>query len=148
MSFPNYALYCKPVDRVAGRMSFGESDGWAPKMKEQAHIQTWDAPPKPEKDRPESAVDYTKARRGFMTAMYWYESGKRGSKWICRCDCGKYEFRTPKKWLEKNDVPDSCLVCQATHYALKGYSLQDTRDEKTIKREKAEAKRIMGVQHE
>jgi len=55
-----------------------------------------------------------------MTALWFYkqQDKPRGkSIWVCRCDCGKYEFRKPCKWLRaKNQLPskepDKCEICK------------------------------------
>jgi len=132
MSFPNYALHSKPVNSTAGRVAFGDGQGYEPKRKP-AIAETWDAPPLPLSKRPDAAPDVTGQRRGYMTAFRYYHSGSSGSKWVCRCDCGRYELRNSKRWLEKKHLPDACLVCCATFYATHGHSLGDERSEKDRK---------------
>jgi len=128
VSFPNFALYNKPINRTASRVNFGESDAWVPKMKP-SEAETFDAPPLPLAKRPYSAIDYSGFRRGNLVAFRYHGShSKKGSIWLCKCDCGKYEFRVVGKWAKK-DADDACIVCRATHFATKGYSLGDTRTE-------------------
>ena len=129
MSFPDFALHATPVNRVAGRVSFGESEAWEPKRKPTV-TETFDNPPLAKMARPEASPDYSGFRRGRMVAFRYHESGKSGAKWLCRCDCGKYEIRRAAKWVKKPESPDCCIVCQATHFATHGFSFGDTRSPK------------------
>ena len=118
MTFPNFALHATPVNRVASRLSFGESQAWEPKRGITCH-ETYDFPPLPLRAPPSGhikAQDYAGVRRGYMTALRYHDSNGRGAKWLCRCDCGKYETRLAKKWVKSLSQPDSCSVCQKTHW--------------------------------
>ena len=141
MSFPNFALHATPVDRVASRVSFGESDAWEPKRKP-AHHETFDFPPLPLSEKPDNARDYSGFKRGFLTAFRYHgaSNGKSGGLWLCRCDCGKYEFRRARRWVESPDAPDACTVCQATHHALHGCCLGDTPAKKEARCKAYDAK--------
>lgn len=49
------------------------------------------------------------------------------NRWIVRCDCGNYEFRTAKSIRNPNNSLDRCVICRKTHYILKGKDLNDHR---------------------
>ena len=128
MSYPNFALHATPVNRVASRVSFGESDAWEPK-RGASNNPTFDFPPVALMDRPSGtnpAPDYSGFRRGHMTAFRYHSGGKGGSVWLCRCDCGKYEFRKVAKWASKAEHPDCCAVCQKTFQITHGHSMSQT----------------------
>ena len=129
MSFPNFALHNTPVNRVAGRVSFGESAAWEPRMKPRQN-ETFDAPPLQLKKRPKASPDYGGFRRGSMVAFRYHTGGNDGAQWLCRCDCGKYELRKTGKWVKKADLPDCCVICQATYYSTHGAQFNDTRTPK------------------
>lgn len=129
MSFPNFALHATPVNRVAGNVAFGESEAWEPKRKP-TQFETFDAPPLALMKRPEGSPDYSGFRRGQMVAFRYHESGKNGARWLCRCDCGKYEIRTAGRWAKKPEADDACTVCQKTYFITTGKSFGDTRTDK------------------
>ncbi|MCO8169347.1 hypothetical protein NJC40_16395 [Pseudomonas sp. 21LCFQ02] len=64
--------------------------------------------------RPLNAADHTGKRRGTMTAIAWYRASRsgKGTLWLCRCDCGLYEYRRPGTWGTKRFPDDQCQVCQ------------------------------------
>ena len=128
MSFPNFALHATPVNRVASRVSFGESEAWSPKTK--GPCVSFDFPPIALKARAKSSPDIAGFRRGFMTAFRYHDSGKHGARWLCRCDCGKYEIRNAGRWMKAVGVPDSCAVCQTTFSRTHGHSMNEKKGEK------------------
>lgn len=73
--------------------------------------------------RPMDAADHTGKRRGKMTAIAWYRPSRsgKGTLWLCRCDCGLYEYRRPGTWATKLFPDDMCGVCQH-----KGPNARDT----------------------
>lgn len=72
-----------------------------------------DAPPDLS-PRPPNAADHTGKRRGKMTAIAWCRPSRsgKGTVWLCRCDCGLYEYRRPGTWGSKRFADDQCQVCQ------------------------------------
>ena len=130
MTFPNFALHAKPVNRVASRVTFGESEAWTPKMKP-CQTETFEAPPLPMMQRPPEAPDYSGFRRGYMVALRYHDSNRsgNGASWLCRCDCGMYELRRVKRWMEKADKADSCRICAVTFERTRGYSMGASDEE-------------------
>ncbi|GAB7529707.1 hypothetical protein PS3A_21170 [Pseudomonas sp. 3A(2025)] len=63
--------------------------------------------------RPDHACDYTGKQRGKMTAIAWHRPGCSGkaTSWLCRCECGRYEYRRPGTWESKTHPDDMCDVC-------------------------------------
>lgn len=63
--------------------------------------------------RPTQAADHTGKRRGQMTAIAWARSSRsgKGTVWLCRCDCGLYEYRRPGTWGSRSCPEDMCAVC-------------------------------------
>lgn len=74
---------------------------------------TIDYPPKLS-PRPMNVADHTGKRRGKMTAIAWCRPSRsgKGTLWLCRCDCGLYEYRRPGTWATKLFPDDMCRVCQ------------------------------------
>lgn len=63
--------------------------------------------------RPDYAPDYTGKRRGTMTAIAWYRPSRsgKGALWLCRCNCGLYEYRRPGTWESRPHPDDTCDIC-------------------------------------
>lgn len=63
--------------------------------------------------RPDYAIDHTGKQRGKMTAIAWYRSSRsgKGTLWLCRCECGLFEFRRPGTWETRPHPDDICEVC-------------------------------------
>ncbi|WP_109514371.1 hypothetical protein [Pseudomonas ovata] len=63
--------------------------------------------------RPVQAVDHTGKRRGKMTAIAWVRASRsgKGTVWLCRCECGRYEYRRPGTWVSKPLPDDRCKIC-------------------------------------
>lgn len=63
--------------------------------------------------RPADASDHTGKRRGTMTAIAWCRPCplRKGTVWLCRCDCGLYEYRRPGTWQTRQHPDDRCDVC-------------------------------------
>ncbi|GAB7532842.1 hypothetical protein PS3A_52580 [Pseudomonas sp. 3A(2025)] len=63
--------------------------------------------------RPADASDHTGKRRGTMTAIAWCRPCplRKGTVWLCRCDCGLYEYRRPGTWQARPHPDDRCDVC-------------------------------------
>ncbi len=66
--------------------------------------------------RPENAADHTGKRRGRMTAIAWCRPSRsgKGTVWVCRCDCGLFEYRRPGTWASKPFPEDRCRTCLHT----------------------------------
>lgn len=63
--------------------------------------------------RPDYAIDHTGKRRGKMTAIAWYRASTmgKGALWLCRCECGLFEYRRPGNWQSRPHPDDMCDVC-------------------------------------
>ncbi|CAM3371237.1 hypothetical protein BZK31_18530 [Pseudomonas floridensis] len=63
--------------------------------------------------RPGHATDHTGKRRGKLTAIAWCRSSRsgKGAVWVCRCDCGVFEYRRPGTWASKSSPDDMCDGC-------------------------------------
>lgn len=105
-----------PIDRVARRV-FGDGEHWEPPMTRNAQpfVRTWDNPPECN-PLPSHAHDYSGIRRGRMVAFRYFES----QKWLCRCDCGAYEIRRIKKWVDHFNAYDACARCDEKHFVTTG----------------------------
>ena len=109
----------KPVNRQAAVVGFfrGEHfearfDSDRPKI-----YRTFRYPPSADTERPAGANDYTGARSGRMQACYYVKTKElSGSRfrdvWVCRCDCGLFEFRSPSRWTRKGITDDACEPCR------------------------------------
>ncbi|GAB7527789.1 hypothetical protein PS3A_01950 [Pseudomonas sp. 3A(2025)] len=63
--------------------------------------------------RPENVADHTGKRRGKMIAIAWYRPSRtgKGTVWLCRCECGLFEYRRPGTWESKPHPDDMCDAC-------------------------------------
>ncbi|MBA1201694.1 hypothetical protein G7009_07955 [Pseudomonas capeferrum] len=64
--------------------------------------------------RPDHVADYTGKQRGKMTAIAWCRASRsgKGTVWLCRCNCGLYEYRRPGTWAARPYLDDMCSVCR------------------------------------
>ncbi|MCO8161313.1 hypothetical protein NJC38_03990 [Pseudomonas sp. 21LCFQ010] len=48
-----------------------------------------------------------------MTAIAWYRRSHSGKAtvWLCRCDCGLFEYRRPGTWVARPFPDDMCRAC-------------------------------------
>ena len=63
--------------------------------------------------RPDHAIDHTGKRRGKMIAIAWYRASTlgKGTLWLCRCECGLFEYRRPGNWQSRPHPDDMCDTC-------------------------------------
>lgn len=54
-------------------------------------------------------------------------SAEKSGRWVVRCQCGNYEFRTSKAIKNPNNDRDMCVECRATHFIKHGRSIYDGR---------------------
>ncbi|MEE4747322.1 hypothetical protein V2K65_10265 [Pseudomonas alliivorans] len=78
--------------------------------------------------RPEHATDHTGKRRGKLTAIAWCRSSRsgKGAVWVCRCDCGLFEYRRPGTWASRVSPDDMCDTC----LRAKGPNARDTASQR------------------
>lgn len=110
-----------PIDRTAARVLYGAADHWEPYIPEEDRV-TFDAPPLGYKRRGSyklAGVRIKGMRRGKMVAWKHYGPSKSGfSRWVFRCDCGKYEIRPISLWHKHANDNDACAVCRHRDVAL------------------------------
>jgi len=130
-----------PVDRVALRVGFYQGEHFYPTIPDGRKIHATDTPPK-RPEMPKGARDYSGLRHGNMTALWWMwqVNPPRGkARWLCQCDCGKYEIRIPCKWLradaDTQGQEDKCEICTLLERARKGKgkSSKETMPERLMK---------------
>ena len=125
-SFDLIDTHSVPVNKVALRVGFFGGEHFEADFSERKKLRlTFDYPPRAGNDRPELARDYTGLRCGRMIACYFHrEQQKSGSRnisiWVCRCDCGRYEFRKPYRWAKGIKKSDMCEVCEREQEMLLG----------------------------
>ena len=111
-----------PVDRVARRVT-AKGEHWEPMMTRNWREcpKTMENPPAEYDPRPIKAPDITGVRRGRMTAVRHYKTAHADKGlWLVRCDCGLYEFRRWKKWLNHFNALDACSRCDEAHFVRTG----------------------------
>ena len=52
-------------------------------------------------------------------------SAEKPARWVVRCQCGLYEFRTSKSVKNPNNDTDRCQDCRATFYIVNKRSIND-----------------------
>lgn len=115
-----------PVNKVALRVGFLAGENFEADFSERKKFRlTFDYPPRAAGSRPPLARDYTGLRCGRMVAGYFHREkensgGRYTSVWVCRCDCGRYEFRKPYKWAKGLKKSDMCEVCEREQEMLSG----------------------------
>ena len=106
-----------PIDRVAARVLRGKGEHWEPTgnpMKRGPGDNL--IGPTPGKAMPATATDYTGERRGRLVAFRYLD----GKRWVMRCDCGAFEHRDIKKWIDRV-LLDECHRCNDARYAKTGH---------------------------
>lgn len=109
-----------PIDRTARRVT---SPGVAYTPNFKPYCETWDVPPPlAPSDHPAFLTpefqDLTGTVRGRMRIIGYLgvrPSGK-GSGWLARCSCGKYELRRSQSWKRgmADGSDDMCAICAWT----------------------------------
>ena len=117
-----------PIDRVAARVTkaAAANELWAPKPRPYAGFaesaEVLRTAPLPN-CAPRKLLALTGKRRGRMVIVGYAadQGGAAGkTKWVVRCDCGRYEHRTRiLRWLG-TDAPDLCRECRHRTYKLFG----------------------------
>lgn len=97
-----------PVNRTAGIVT-STGTHFEPKMKPHTIKQT-DIRPPVWKGKHKSGFDLTGTRFGRFVVIGLSAEKKR--RWVCRCACSNYEFRTAKAILNPLNSEDSCHVCR------------------------------------
>lgn len=122
-TFEKLKLHPAPVNKAAATVGFHKGEHFEVRFDSDRPKQkiTLDYPPS-SSPRPPQATDYTGLRRGRMTAYTWHRpscSGK-GTWWVCRCDCGLYEYRRPGTWASKPLPGDMCELCLRAKEMFRG----------------------------
>lgn len=60
------------------------------------------------------SFDLTGLKCGWLTVIGLSEEKK--DRWVCRCVCGKYVFRTAKSLRRVKDIIDKCMHCNKLDY--------------------------------
>jgi hypothetical protein len=103
-----------PTDRVARRVVM---PGIHYEPNTRGHqFTTWDIAP-PTKPVPDNCPDLTGQRKGRMRIVGYLGRQKtaKTSRWLARCDCGRFEPRRGDNWRKADnnwaDLPDMCSIC-------------------------------------
>ena len=96
---------------------------------------TFRYPPSAGIERPAGATDYVGTRIGRMVACYYVTTKvlsrqRRRDVWVCRCDCGLYEFRCPSAWFRKGVSDDACEFCRRKSQMISGEPQEPSRKSK------------------
>ena len=75
----------------------------------------WDSPP-PTKPVKHNQPDLTGIRFGKLAVVGVYEKTRRGTKWVVRCSCGRYESRYSKAIKKSSNRNDMCCLCRHHEY--------------------------------
>lgn len=113
----------RPVSRNTALVAFGRGEHFDPTFtgERPRRRNTLDNMPRPAR-LPEGCFDFSGTRRGRMIAIAYHHQSlnKKYAVWVCRCDCGKYEFRRPARWLRKAEPNDMCDECLREQEILQG----------------------------
>lgn len=106
-------LHHIPIDRVAARV-IGAGVKYEPATKgvpvdSDNPLPVAKSLPAALKDNP-SFSDLTGKRRGRLTVVGVSES--QYSRWVCRCDCGRYTIRSAAAIKNANNEQDRCSHCR------------------------------------
>lgn len=119
-----------PIDRMAARVTGAAKPEnlWRPMPKKGSQIpepgSVLRTAPIPH-SAPRELLNLTGKRRGQMVILgYAAEQGHSNSaRWVARCDCGNYEYRTRiMRWLG-TDSDDFCHECQKRRFLLRSGKL-------------------------
>lgn len=97
----------RPVNKTAARV-VSAGTHYEPANADRAD--EWDDNPPKTSAVPKNAPDITGERRDRVVIVGYLMSGTNGSKWIGRCDCGRFVTRNGKTW-RKNHGPNMCQDC-------------------------------------
>lgn len=113
-----------PINKQARRVTSPTPHGAGPTTPNlREDVVHTSAPPHMERP-PKAAPDLVGMRRGQLTVIGYHGSKKsRGSQWVCRCDCGRYEIRLGSSIQKgiRDDLWDACYFCQKTAFLRDGH---------------------------
>lgn len=121
--FEKLKLHPNPVNKASATVGFCSGEHFEVRFDSDRPKKriTLDHPPSCPQ-RPVRATDYTGLRRGRMTAYAWHRASNSGNGtwWVCRCDCGLYEYRRPGTWMSRPLPSDMCEVCLRAKEMMRG----------------------------
>lgn len=105
-----------PVNRDAMRVAFGGGDHWEVKPLRPGW-KTFDAPPKSQIDPSGPVPEFNRIGMRFGRFTVFSLHDNKVIRWVCRCDCGKFEVRSDesvvKQAAKKRPDRAACAICMA-----------------------------------
>lgn len=116
----------KPADATAAKM-LRKGVEFKPSIK--TKVRSWYAPPKMRKVK-EGCCDLAGTKFGRLTVigLSAHKNNQKKKLWVCRCQCGDYELRTPRAIKNPNNDNDMCHVCRHVESLKQKYSSPALRE--------------------
>ena len=114
----------KPINKIAA-IVVQPGTHFTPKINFDCHDEREIQPPIQSKRlMRRSGVGYLIGHKKDWLTVIGLSSEKR-NRWVCRCVCGRYVFRTAKTLKRKTNQLDKCIVCKKLEYlSLKTSSIK------------------------
>lgn len=105
-----------PINKTA---AFVVSGGvhFEAKIKQHCHDERVNCPSIRKQWASGNLFNLTGMKVGWLTVIGLSE--EKDNRWVCRCVCGKYVFRTAKSLQRIKSVDDKCLHCAKLDYLSK-----------------------------
>jgi len=102
-----------PINKTA---AFVVSSGshFEPKIKPHCHDERDTCPELRLQWGTQETFNLTGLKCGWLTVVGLSEEKK--DRWVCRCVCGKYVFRTAKSLRKTKSIVDKCIYCNKLDY--------------------------------
>jgi hypothetical protein len=101
-----------PINKTAA-LVVSKGTHFEPKIKPHCHDER-DILPLTIHNRTIGGLDLTGYKSGNLTVIGL--SLEKKKRWICRCVCGKYVFRTAKSLRRNKNIVDKCISCNKLDY--------------------------------
>jgi len=102
-----------PINKTAA-LVVSKGTHFDPQIKPHCHDEREICPTLRIKWPTQNKFDLIGLKSGWLTVVGLSE--EKNDRWVCRCVCGKYVFRTAKSLRRKKDVVDKCIVCSKLDY--------------------------------
>jgi hypothetical protein len=111
-----FEIHLKPIDKLAA-IVVSRGFHFEAKIKKDCHDERDILPACRLHWASKEIFDLTGLKVGWLTVIGLSEEKK--DRWVCRCVCGKYLFRTAKSLKKDKTVIDKCLHCLKLDYIRK-----------------------------
>jgi len=102
-----------PINKIAARVVSGGTH-FEPTIRPSCHDEREVCPEIRLRWPTQNTFDITGLKSGWLTVIGL--SAEKTDRWVCRCVCGRYVFRTAKSLRRIKSAVDKCIHCDKLDY--------------------------------